>query len=366
MRERYHLADAAELGVDIVHREGVVNSRDVKAYAARDGVLKVVRAVFAVEILPEYVVECKSSEHSGPVLAEEQHGAVCHIEPRKRYRALRVGLDTPARFQKGDAGTERRVLIPGKVVLRARIQSEHISGLPVRTHSREYGFALCTASVGVKYLLQYLRVHVLELASGDELEAVRHVLRRAVFAAGRAVVCGGVDGAGGEHDGAQQRGGSAHPGAGTLPAQEVLYAPRDAALAKGQRHGERAAPARGEAQQRGRVVGAHALAQLFQYRLVAAHLHVAPRQHEGQPRQRVEPVQAQRNEGQGLEHMVSAPDVLPLVEHYVLALGLADIRGQVYLRPEDTQHEGRVDAVGEVYVALKRYIADQSPPQAYI
>ena len=64
--------------------------------------------------------------------------------------------------------------------------------------------------------------------------------------------------------------------------------------------------------------------------------------------------------------MVSAPDVLPLVEHYVLALGLADIRGQVDLRTEDTQHEGRVDAVGEAYIVLKRYIANQAPPQAYI
>ena len=64
--------------------------------------------------------------------------------------------------------------------------------------------------------------------------------------------------------------------------------------------------------------------------------------------------------------MVSAPDVLPLVKHDVIALTLADIRGQVDLRPEDTQHEGRVDAVGKAYIALKRYIADQSPPQAYI
>ena len=77
-------------------------------------------------------------------------------------------------------------------------------------------------------------------------------------------------------------------------------------------------------------------------------------------------MQAKRDEGQGLEHMVTAPYVLPLVEHDVIALSLADVRWQVDLRPEDAQHEGRIDAVSEAYVALKRYIAHQAPPQAYI
>ena len=268
--------------MDIVHRDGVVNRRNVEAYAARCGVLKVVRAVLSAEILPKYIVEREVPKHPRPVLTEEQHGAVCHIEPRERGRAVRIHFQAPARFQEGDAGRERRTLIPGKVVLRALVQQENIGRAPISACSRKYDLSLYayTARVGVEYLLQYLRVHVLELASGGQFKTVRHILRRTVFAAGRAVVCGGVDGAGGEHENAQQRGGSAYPCAGALPAQEILYPALDAALAEGQRHGERAAPPGGEAQQRGRVVGTHALAQLFEHRLVAAHLHVAPREHE--------------------------------------------------------------------------------------
>ena len=61
-------------------------------------------------------------------------------------------------------------------------------------------------------------------------------------------------------------------------------------VSEGQRGVEADAAASGQVQQRLRIVGAGARAQALYCRFVAAGLHVAHRQHPGQPHERVEPV----------------------------------------------------------------------------
>ena len=53
------------------------------------------------------------------------------------------------------------------------------------------------------------------------------------------------------------------------------------------------------------------------HRLVTAHFHILPRQPEGYPRQRIEPVQAQGDVGQQPHNGISALDVAGLVSQNV-------------------------------------------------
>ena len=116
-------------------------------------------------------------------------------------------------------------------------------------------------------------------------------VRRGIFRWGAAPL--GIGGAEGNQTHADHGAHGDDPRLGPFPVQQVPDASAGVALAEGKGHPRHDAPAGGKAQKGGGVVRPDVLAQFLDHRLVAAHLHVLPRQNERRPHQRVEPVDAQ-------------------------------------------------------------------------
>ena len=117
--------------------------------------------------------------------------------------------------------------------------------------------------------------------------------------------------------------------------QQMHDAGLSAALTKGQAAGH-AAPLHGKPQN-ALAVGAAGGGRLASHgSFVAGGLHVALKLAEGQPRQRVEPVQAGHGVEQRLGQRVAAADVGLLVQQHGLPGGSLQIVGQVDARAQNT------------------------------
>ena len=97
--------------------------------------------------------------------------------------------------------------------------------------------------------------------------------------------------------------------------------------------------------------------------LVAAHLHVLARQDEGQPHQRVEPVDAQRAKKQQLNDMVQTADVVFLMEKDIRPFLLRQVGGKIDFRPEDANDKGGLDVVCQPDILIQMYRSNQPAPQ---
>ena len=116
-------------------------------------------------------------------------------------------------------------------------------------------------------------------------------VRRGIFRWGAAPLW--IGGAEGDQSHADHGAHGDDPRLGPFPVQQVPDASAGVALAEGKGHPRHDAVSGGQTQERGGVVRPDVLAQLLDHGLVAAHLHVLPRQNERRPHQRVEPVDAQ-------------------------------------------------------------------------
>jgi len=150
-----------------------------------------------------------------------------------------------------------------------------------------------------------------------------------------------------------------------FPAQHVLDAAFGIAFAKCQRRTGDDAPSGGKTQQGGGVIAADAFSQLFHHSFIAAHFHILAGQDECQPHQRIEPVDAQSEERQCLNHMVTSADMVLLVKDDVFLFTVGKCGGQIDFRPNQPHHKGRVNVVGKMNVAPQAYGTHQSAPDPY-
>ena len=93
-------------------------------------------------------------------------------------------------------------------------------------------------------------------------------------------------------------------------------------------------------EQGSRVLFLYLVAQLFEDRLVAGHLHIPAAQPEGEPDEGVEPVQAEGREADQPDDVVAAADVGLLVEEDAGLLPLRKPGRQIDARPENAEHKG--------------------------
>ena len=136
-------------------------------------------------------------------------------------------------------------------------------------------------------------------------------------------------------------------GSAGFAAQPALYfhicnsldAPLDV-VAEGQGRARARAPPGGEVQKRLGVVGLRVRAKASYRRLVAAVLHVPQGEPPGQPNERVEPVDAEREIRERLYDVVAPPDMAALVGEDAVALPLRQPLRQVYPRAEYARREG--------------------------
>ena len=105
-----------------------------------------------------------------------------------------------------------------------------------------------------------------------------------------------------------------HPEPGPAVVQHMTDAAFCVALPEGQGRGGQNVPSGGQAQQRCGIVLSDVRAQLFQHSLVAGALHIVTGAHEGDPHQRVEPVDRQCDPGQQPGEIVPPGDVGALME----------------------------------------------------
>ena len=181
----------------------------------------------------------------------------------------------------------------------------------------------------------------------------------------RVLLRAGVGGAGGYYNYAQHHGQHGYPALVGLHARDEFY-PALGVVAEGERHRQAHAAARGHVEQGLGVIGLRALAQSLYRGLVAACLHVAHGQHPGEPHQRVEPVQAQRNIRQRLYYVVAAPDMPPFVCQHALALALCEPLRQVYARHGKAGHKGRIYTRGHIHTGADLARIPEPHPQAQI
>ena len=174
-----------------------------------------------------------------------------------------------------------------------------------------------------------------------------------------------------DHD-AHHDGNDGHPRPGFFPVQGVLDAPLYPALPKGQRAGGRESPVGGKGQQGG-AVGLSDVVPGGQHLFVAAHFHIPAHEVVGQPHQRIEPVHRQNEEGQGAHDMVKTLQMVPLMGQHVALLVGGQPKGQVDLRPHETQNKGRLHPVGVpdvlpcqhggIHAAAQAHVADDAVDQ---
>ena len=153
---------------------------------------------------------------------------------------------------------------------------------------------------------------------------------------------------GGDDD--QQHGG---PQGGLFVVQDALYTLLDSDLAEGQGAHRRRAGTGGAGDESAGVGGAARVVGVLEGHLVAGALHVAAQQDIGQPQGRVEPVERQQQEGQGLDDVVAPADVAALVGEHLGQVVLWQAIGDIDTGGEQAQDEGRAEVIAAVDVAVK-------------
>ena len=124
-------------------------------------------------------------------------------------------------------------------------------------------------------------------------------------------------------------------------------------LTEGQGAGSDASGIDGAAEQ-GRGVGLlFSGAVIADHLLVAGQLDVPAQQKIGQPHGGIEPVDRQQRKAQGLPPVIPAGDVCLLVGDHMAPGGLIQVGGQVDLRTEQAENEGRADAVAEEHAVSR-------------
>ena len=158
----------------------------------------------------------------------------------------------------------------------------------------------------------------------------------------------------GRHAGSDDHGADHHgPGPQAAVMQQMHDAGLSAALTKGQAAGH-AAPLHGKPQN-ALAVGAAGGGRLASHgSFVAGGLHVALKLAEGQPRQRVEPVQAGHGVKQRLGQRVAPADVGALVQDDGVPGGASQPGGQVDAGPQQAQGKGR-GHTGAAEAAIRRF-----------
>ena len=135
--------------------------------------------------------------------------------------------------------------------------------------------------------------------------------------------------------------------------QHTLHTLLDGDLAEGQRAHRRRAGSGGAGDKGAGVGGAARRVGVFQSQLITGALHVAAQQDVGQPQGRVEPVERQQQEGQGLDDVVAPADVAALVGEHLGQVVLRQAVGEIDAGGEQAQHEGRAEVAAAVDVAVK-------------
>ena len=158
----------------------------------------------------------------------------------------------------------------------------------------------------------------------------------------------------GRHAGSDDHGADHHgPGPQAAVMQQMHDAGLSAALTKGQAAGH-AAPLHGKPQN-ALAVGAAGGGRLASHgSFVAGGLHVALKLAEGQPRQRVEPVQAGHGVKQRLGQRVAPADVGALVQDNGVPGGASQPGGQVDAGPQQAQGKG-CGHTGAAEAAIRRF-----------
>ena len=172
----------------------------------------------------------------------------------------------------------------------------------------------------------------------------------------------GIGGTGPGHRDADHGGQKRRPSLWRLPVYEISDAAFGVPLSEGQGHTGDPPATGGEAQQRGGVVRPDLFAQRMDHRLIAAHLHILSGQEERRPDQGIEPVDAQRREGQDLYDVVASADMVLLMPDDIGLLPPAQCGGKIDPGAEEAHHEGGGDVVRQIDIVPQRHGADQPAP----
>ena len=262
----------------------------------------------------------------------------------------------------GDIAPLRHLAIPFRAALRdiSRKGVAHRNAHRLFVRAQTDGIGVCVAARRVAHLWQPqslqnrahggIVAHVLG-AEGVELTGIPVV----GVGEGLRQQADGDDGGGDD----QQHGG---PQGGLFVVQHALHPLLDGDLAEGQRTHRRRAGTGGAGDKGAGVGGAARRVGIFQSQLITGALHVAAQQDVGQPQGRVEPVERQQQEGQGLDDVVAPADVAALVGEHLGQVVLRQTVGEIDTGREQTQHEGRAEVAAAVDVAVKaRRFTDLGP-----
>ena len=110
----------------------------------------------------------------------------------------------------------------------------------------------------------------------------------------------------------------------------------------------------GEPQQGGRVIGPDIPANVSQNCLITGYFHIPSGQIKGQPDQWIKPVYNHSQPRQGPETGIQPSNVGPLMKQDVLPLFFGKVRGQKDSGPEQSQHKGGGNVIGQPDLSLPR------------
>ena len=158
----------------------------------------------------------------------------------------------------------------------------------------------------------------------------------------------GVQRAGRQGSDEHHSGGDDNPESGLFPVSHIFDASFRVALAEGKGCQSNGAVSGGQPQQGFGVEAPNLRAKPADHRLVTAHFHILPRQPEGHPGQRIEPVQAQSDVGQQPHNGISTLDVAGLVSQNVGHFRFRQLGGKEDFGAEDAQHKGAGDVIRHV------------------
>ena len=145
--------------------------------------------------------------------------------------------------------------------------------------------------------------------------------------------------------------------------QHILDARFDTPLAEGQRAGRNSSFRRGAGQQRLRIIRAPSRIHRPHDLFVARKLDIAAEHAEGDPHERVEPVQRKHCESQRLPPVVAAGEVRALMRDDVRRRSLVHVHGEIDLRPDHAENKGRGNRFALVDILPQPYGSRQLPAQ---
>ena len=140
------------------------------------------------------------------------------------------------------------------------------------------------------------------------------------------------------------------PESGLFVTQHGFDPAFDSHLAESQGTGGNPFVGHAASQQRFRILLFATGVQILDYLFVTGHFDVPAQQNIGKPKNRVEPVDAQKGEAQGLPPMIFPLDVGVLMGQNVIGGLWIQIRGQVDLGLPNAQNKGRADVVAQVKI----------------